>query len=150
LRDARLVLAEIGKVLWLDSDLTSMADTNQPNRGFRYGGYVNDDTLIAAWKDAATRLLADADAALPAGNPNTPSGGSVSPRGQSEMRRDKRGRFLPADTGSAGKLRRSGTAAPRRRRRAGGRNLSRSPSAPPKPKLIKRPGSQVVSQFEIE
>lgn len=142
---------------WCGSTTTlrRLAENAWPDDGYRRGDYGNDEVLIAHWKDAATRLLTDADAPLPSpSSPGTPSGannvsGPEAALGNSQsnpsqttgpkgLSRDLRGRYLKADTGSThGEVRRDGSAARRRggRRMGGAANSSRRrSSAKPKPK----------------
>lgn len=70
---------------WCGSTTTlrRLAENAWPDDGYRRGDYGNDEVLIAHWKDAATRLLTDADAPLPSpSSSGTPSGANCKrPRG---------------------------------------------------------------------
>jgi hypothetical protein len=159
LRNTRRAIAEVREQLWLDSDLRDLIDNDQHHDGSRWSNYVFDETLIADWRDATAHLLGDADAPLPGAGNDRPDQGEENATNSSRPAalRDTHGRFLPADP-TSDPVRRSGPAAPRRRRRTSGRNLSRRSSAQPEkvktaqpkptPALIQRPRSPRKSAEE--
>ena len=77
LRNCRLIVREIERLVHLDDHLVRLADNNQPSAGHRFGGYENDEAGIARWGKAVRRLLSDADfplsPAIDGGNPGPTS-----------------------------------------------------------------------------
>lgn len=65
LRDCRLIIREIERLVHLDDHLVRLADNHQPCTGHRFGGYLSNEVLLAEWTNAITRLLDDAGAPLP-------------------------------------------------------------------------------------
>lgn len=123
LRDTRVAISELSRIVYIDDDITSLIDNTQPSDGSRRRDYTNDEALIALWKDAATALLTDGDALLPGdshrisrdtngtsnGNSTQPVRGSATPRQRARAARPS----LPAAPGV-------------RRKRAGGKTVGTS------------------------